>query len=507
MQPGRSQRPPRFLMLSSRLYLIADWEYICRRLSPTRTCDSALLPGPGTTLRVRPLLNRSPLRRFLDWHPPTPFFYGWLVLAMGCLSSAGGSSVSQVVMGTIQVYISQDTGWSIERIAIAVTAGTWISGLFAPAAGYMADRYGPRLLTTMGLVVVGCCLLVISTTNNNSLLQFIIPYVIARSISNPFLIGVVPRVATVNFFRRWRNITIAISGMARPVGGAINIQIISLIALNQSWRAAYGYVGIFLLLLAVPAFLTMRRTPEEIGMLPDGARPGRVTADARRTADGRPGGAGLEPEFSWTAREAMRTRAYWCLAGTAVFAIIASAGSGYILVPYLVSPSGPGLANFQAVGVGSLGAVLALTTLVWGYMADKLGPRHCMLITITGAVASGIFLITGVNSVLTAYIFAVLWGFFSNTVGTLEHMLLAQYFGRGSFGAIMGSLGPLQTTALGVGPLFGSYLLTYTHNYSLVFMVLMAMYAGAGLLIFLAKAPRLPPRATASGPDTAPAAV
>ena len=426
---------------------------------------------------------------------------------MGCLSSAGGSSVSQVVMGTIQVYISQDTGWSIERIAIAVTAGTWISGLFAPLAGFMADRYGPRLLTTMGLVVVGCCLLVISATNNNSLLQFIIPYVIARSISNPFLIGVVPRVATVNFFRRWRNITIAISGMARPVGGAINIQIISLIALNQSWRAAYGYVGVFLLLLAVPAFLTMRRTPEEIGMLPDGARPGRASADTRRVGDGRSGGAGLEPEFSWTAREAMRTRAYWCLAGTAVFAIIASAGSGYILVPYLVSPSGPGLANFQAVGVGSLGAVLALTTLVWGYMADKLGPRHCMLITITGAVASGIFLITGVNSVLTAYIFAVLWGFFSNTVGTLEHMLLAQYFGRGSFGAIMGSLGPLQTTALGVGPLFGSYLLTYTHSYSLVFMVLMAMYTGAGLLIFLAKAPRLPPRATAPCPDAAPAAV
>ena len=134
-------------------------------------------------------------------------------------------------------------------------------------------------------------------------------------------------------------------------------------------------------------------------------------------------------------------------------------------------------------------------------MADKLGPRRCMLITITGAVASGIFLITGVNSVLTAYLFAVLWGFFSNTVGTLEHMLLAQYFGRGSFGAIMGSLGPLQTTALGVGPLFGSYLLTYTHSYPVVFTVLLAMYAAAGMLIFLAKAPRLPPRATATDPE------
>ena len=413
-------------------------------------------------------------------------------------------------MGTIQVYISEDTGWSIEKIAIAVTAGTWVSGLLAPMAGYMADRYGPRVLTTLGLVIVGCCLLVISSTSNNSLWQFIVPYVIARSISNPFLIGVVPRVATVNFFRRWRNITISISGMARPVGGAINIQIISLIALTQSWRAAYGYVGVFLMLLAIPVFLTMRRTPEEIGMLPDGASPGRAAASTSRAGAGRGRATpGSEPEFSWTAREAMRTRAYWCIAATAVFAIIASAGSGYILVPFLVSESGPALSNPQAVGVGSLGAVLAMTTLVWGYMADRLGPRYCMVMTISGAVATGIFLITGVNSVLTAYLFAILWGFFSNTVGTLEHMLLAQYFGRGSFGAIMGSLGPMQTTALGIGPLFGSYLLSFTHSYSVVFLVLMAMYACAGMLIFLAKAPRLPPRALASQPDAAgsPAAV
>jgi hypothetical protein len=88
-------------------------------------------------------------------------------------------------------------------------------------------------------------------------------------------------------------------------------------------------------------------------------------------------------------------------------------------------------------------------------------------------------------------------------------MLLAQYFGRGSFGAILGSLGPIQTTALGISPLFGSYLLTFTGDYTVVFTVLMAMYAGAGCLIFLARAPRLPPRATESqaDPAAAPAAV
>ena len=425
---------------------------------------------------------------------------------MGSLSSAAGASVSQVVLGAIQVYIVEDTGWDIGTLSIAVTVGTWVSGVIAPFAGRLADRYGPRPLVPLGFIVVGTALLALSTVNTDTLWQFFTAYIIGRAISNPFLIGVVPRTATVNFFRRRRNITLAISGMSRPVGGAVNIQIISLIAATQSWRAAYGYLGLFLLALAIPAFIIMRRNPEQIGMLPDGDQPAGQSARAGRAA-GRPPAA-LAPEFSWTVGEAMRTRAYWCIAATAILAVIASAGLGYVLVPYLVSESGPALSKPQAVGVGSLGAVLAMTNLVWGVLADKLGPRYCMVLTITGAVLSGVFLMLGVNSVWTAYLFAVLWGFFSNTVGTLEHMLLAQYFGRGSFGAILGSLGPLQTTALGVAPVFGSYLFTFTGSYDIVFTVLMAMYAGAGMLIFLARAPRLPPRATASAEadDTAGAA-
>ena len=457
-------------------------------------------------------LNKSSLRRLLAWYPRVPFYYGWLVLSMACLTSASGASVSQVVMGAIQVYIVEDTGWDFGTLSLAVTAGTWVSGGLAPIAGALADRYGPRVLTTMGLLAVGCALLAMSAVNTDTLWQFFTAYIIARALSNPFLIGIVPRTATINFFRRRRGVTLAINGMARPVGGAINIQIISLIAVTHSWRASYGYVGLFMLALAVPIFFIMRRTPEEIGMLPDGDRPTAAPGQPlRRGADRRAGGRAQGPvqEFSWTAREAMRTRAYWCIAGTAVLAVTASAGLGYILVPFLVSESGPGLTNPQAVGVGSLGAVLALTTLAWGFLADKLGPRPCMVLTIAGAVVSGLFLATGVNSLWTAYLFAVLWGFFSNTVGTLEHMLLAQYFGRGSFGAILGSLGPLQTTALGVAPVFGSYLFEFTHSYNAVFIVLMAMYAGAGLLILLAKAPRLPPRATEaqSDPGIAPATV
>ena len=99
-----------------------------------------------------------------------------------------------------------------------------------------------------------------------------------------------------------------------------------------------------------------------------------------------------------------------------------------------------------------------------------------------------------VDSVWEAYAFGLLWGLFSGTTGVLESMLLAQYFGRGSFGAITGALTPLSMGALGLGPFLGAKVREVTGSYDELFVALAGVYLVAAVLIYLTRRPGRPVR-------------
>lgn len=412
----------------------------------------------------------------LAWRLRTPFYYGWLVLVITATSTFAATGASQVVLGGIQVYITEDTGWSSNTISFAASVGTWCSGLLAPFIGRLADRYGPRWLVPFGLVFTGACFFFIS--GFESVWQFYVGYIVARALTNEILIGLVPRTSAVNFFRRRRNMALATVSTFRPIASAINIQIISLIAVHQGWRIAYRYLGILSLVLVVPVVLFMRRRPEDIGLLPDGA-PQEVATS----------GSGIrEPdqEDSWTAGQAVKTRTFWLIVVTASLGTMATSSIGFSLVPYLVE--GAGLTKGAAAGMLSLGTFLSITNLGWGYLADVFTPRRCLMLTLVGSAGMIAYLIT-VDSLAGALGFAVAWGVFSGAVGSLEYMVLAQYYGRASYGSILGVSAPFQTVALGLGPALTSTVRAATGDYTTLYVVMIAAYSCAVVLIILARPP------------------
>jgi sugar phosphate permease len=205
----------------------------------------------------------------LDWRPRTPFYYGWLVLGITALGAFVATSVAGVVLGGIQSLIIDDTGWGRSTIGLAAASGVWLSGLLAPLAGRLTDRHGPRWLMPFGALILGVCLVVLGGVN--SIWLFFVAAVVGRAVSQPLLIGVVPRTIAVNFFQRRRNQVLSLTGIFRPISGAIIIQIISAIAVTLGWRIAFRYIGLMSFVLAVPLILLVRRRPEDIGLLPDGA--------------------------------------------------------------------------------------------------------------------------------------------------------------------------------------------------------------------------------------------
>ena len=243
------------------------------------------------------------LRKIYNWNPSFPFYYGWAILAASFFSTFAATSVAQVVLGGVQVFILEETGWKETEFSITIAIGTWLSGFISPFVGRFADKYGPRQMMPIALVIVAICYFIIGGIP--AFVSFGIAYIVARTITQPILINVVPRTVTVNFFRKRRNIALSLVTMSRPVAGAFNIHLISYITKHYGWRNAYHVLGAFSLMLTIPLFFIMRKTPEEIGLEPDGSSENPKEIAAGQTGD---------TEYSWMFQSAIQTKAFWLLA-------------------------------------------------------------------------------------------------------------------------------------------------------------------------------------------------
>ena len=339
----------------------------------------------------------------------------------------------------------------------------------------------------------------------SSVWQFYVAYIIGRTITNPILIGLVPRTTAVNFFRRKRNIALSLAVMSRPITGAINIRLIAAFAVGYGWRRAYQYLGVLSLILTLPVIVVMRRRPEDIGLLPDGAKP-EILATQSSPAKYPGSNPGMDngqkltvsedSEFSWSVREALRTSAFWLVSMTAALSTLSTSSLEFVIVPYLHDKIGISIAS--AAGVLSISNFLAVTSLGWGVLADKFTPRRCFIIALITAGAMIIYLFA-VRSLLMAYVFGVVWGTCTQGATLLGLMVLAQYFGRTSYGAIIGVVAPLQLGALGLGPTLGAVIRDVTGKYSGLQWVVIVSYLLAATLIFLARQP-IAPRREGQGP-------
>lgn len=425
---------------------------------------------------------RSISDSILNWRPRPPFYYGWLVLGTAALGAFIATGVAQTVLGGIQDLIAQDMGWDRTTLAFAATLATWTSGLTMPFVGKLVDRYGPRYMMLAAALVVSACFFALSGVN--SIWQFYIAYIISRSFAGPNLQNLVPRTVAVNFFRRKRNLALGITALNRIGGESLNLLIITLVASALNWRAAYRTLGIIALPLCIPLFLIMRRRPEDIGLRPDGDAAG--TPSARARLESAPIG-----EFDWWLREVVRVPSFWFIVWAEFLSVTTTAAVAFQLVPFLTDSG----MSYQTAAFALMVSILlgGLSVPLWGYLSDKFTIRRLTItVMLTTAIPTLTFAFIDVQSV--GFYVSVIWGIASGSIPIVGSMMIGEYFGRRSFGAVSGLTGPFRTAAMGLGPSLGALLVNITGGYAVIFAVAVASYIAAATLTYSVQHPTMPRR-------------
>jgi MFS family permease len=127
-------------------------------------------------------------------------FYGWwIVAAMVVITTYMGGVVFFGFSAFIEPIEATFPTWSRTALSASVGLRGIESGILAPFAGRLVDRYGPRRLIAIGCVIVALSLVMLSQIN--SLWMFYLSFaVLALGMSSCTL--TVPMAAVTNWFHK-----------------------------------------------------------------------------------------------------------------------------------------------------------------------------------------------------------------------------------------------------------------------------------------------------------------
>jgi MFS family permease len=421
-------------------------------------------------------------------------FYGWWVVAAGSALNVLAGGLYWTGFSIYFLPVTRDLGLSRAATSLALGLGRLEGGIEGPLAGYLVDRLGPRTMIAAGGALAGVGFILLSFTH--SFTTFMIVYVAAVTlgVNVGFNHGIF---AAVNqWFIRRSGLAMSISTMGMSIGGAVITPAVALIVLNLGWRTGALISGVALLTLVAPMAFVIRNSPESMGLLPDGDQPQAIPVEGvpvtRSSVFRR-----HYTTVDFTAREAIKTRAYWLLALAMGLRISAHTGVFVHLVPLMVWKG-----QSEATGALIVASVAFITIplrVLLGWFGDKWAKQKMVGITMAlGAVSLGILLIPG-GSLWQLAVFALLFSV-PEAVSGLAWSLIGDFFGRRYFGTLRGGITTVYSfMSMGV-PVFAGWVFDTSGSYYWALIPIVAMYLAATLIFWNLPRPRTPSRE--AGPVT-----
>src|SRR6185503_8314618 len=199
-------------------------------------------------------------------------FYGWYIVGVGILVHIAGTFAFSSTLSIFLKPITEELGVTRGAFSLIRTFEIGVAALIVPLLGSWIDRYGGRGILVLGVLMEGAGLLL------SSLVQNFWQFVLVRCslvIAGEALLGsLVINVTIAQWFVRKRGRAMGLANLGTGIAKlTIPIAAASLFVL-VGWRNTWAIFGVIAPLLVVaPALILIRRSPEDVGLHPDGEAP------------------------------------------------------------------------------------------------------------------------------------------------------------------------------------------------------------------------------------------
>jgi MFS family permease len=409
-------------------------------------------------------------------------FYGWWIVIIGCIQDAvkGGTFNS----GFSLYFLPVLTELHLSRAATSLpfSLAKLESALQGPLIGYLIDRFDLRVMMVLGTISAGLGFVLLSFTH--SYLSFLLVFMGLLSLGFQAGFNHASMAAVNHWFLKKRGLAMAIVQTGQSIGGVLIFPLVALAILRLGWRHAALLSGVIVLAL-IPLNLLVRRSPESMGLLPDGDP--RVAHNPPLVAV-RPVRRLRETE-EFTAREASRTWTFWLLAAFHGLRNVPYGGVTVHLVPLLVwkGLDQPTAAFFVGLMAFSTIIVRPLT----GWLGDRWSKQK---IGATGVILGGLGLavLTYSNGALWHIVCFVILFSFGDGINSVTWALVGDFFGRKQFATIRGWIGMIQSLASMPAAVFTGWIYDQTQSYTNALIPFIIVYGLAGLVLWQAPRPKRP---------------
>ena len=385
-------------------------------------------------------------------------FYGWWI-TLAC-SLIGLYVAGTIFFGFTAFFepIAAEFGWSYTQVSFAVSLRGMEMGIFAPLVGFLADYFGPRKVLFGGVITTGAGLILLGQTQ--TLIMFYCSFVLL-AFGAGGCTSVVTMTAVANWFRKKAGIALGLVGSGIGAGGLMVLLIVRLIDLYQ-WRTTLIILGLGMWAIGIPLSLVIRSRPEHYGYLPDGEVPG-TSGQSHEIQD-----TGVEIAF----KEALKMRTFLYLNLVEFVRMMTVIAVFTHIMPYL---SSVGMSRTTA---GIVTAAIPLIGIIgrfgFGWIGDIYDKKHVMAVTMA-LIILGMLALSLVHMRWIIIPFMILYAFGHGGSMVVRSAIVREYFGRDSFGKILGII--MGSASIGgiIGPTLAGWSFDTWGSYRPIWHVLIGL--------------------------------